>query len=806
MPRHFAIVSERKCSLRQLVVSLRCAGNSVPGAAMPGPVKRGTMKTNCERQNETRGPIMPNRILATLAALAFAIFFAGGCKSSTSPTVDSSAAAKSAIRVEPSADLLTIATPAAEFVVSPNGYVSGKLLSDGKKLTLDQPGDAAGLRVVSGGREVADFVFDLAHPVISAPASKLGPRGQHIELRGSSASSGLDATLVVEAYDDFPRMALISAVFRNSGKASVPLDSVDIDRHRFDASLADSSAAPNQMWSFHGASIEWGKDNVFEIPAKFEQANQMGSLVDVKGDLGRVGGGIPVVALWTRSVGEAIGHVETLPLVLSLPVSTGADERVDASVHIATSRELKPGEEYATPRTFLAVYAGDYYEPLKIYSDAIDREGLTKVKADDEDYAVSWCGWGYLSDVTPKQMLGTIPKLKELGIHWATLDDRWFNNYGDWQPRTDTFPGDAIKKMVDQFHAQGIKMQLWWLPLAVEDGGPGYESHAYGVSDVVKKHPDWLVLDKHGKPARMTRNLAVLCPAVPEVREYYKQLTERFIKDWGFDGSKLDNIYSVPLCYNPKHHHKSPTDSVYAMGEIYKAIFETTRALKPESVTQSCPCGTPPSIAWLRDMDQAVTADPVGSVQVRQRIKMYKALLGPDSAIYGDHVELTHVTEVGGDERDTGSDFASTLGTGGVLGTKFTWPITDAKDRAKYRDVNLTPEKEAHWKKWIGLYNQKMLSRGTFRDLYVYGYDVPEAYAIEKDGDMYYAFFAPAAPKNSAPAAWSGEIELRGLHPGVYHVTDYAENKDLGKVTVDNSTAKLKVSFTGHLLLEATKE
>ena len=66
------------------------------------------------------------------------------------------------------------------------------------------------------------------------------------------------------------------------------------------------------------------------------------------------------------------------------------------------------------------------------------------------------------------------------------------------------------------------------------------------------------------------------------------------------------------------------------MGEIYKTIFDTTRALKPDSVTQSCPCGTPPSIAWLRYIDQAVTADPVGSVQVRQRIKMYKALLGAE--------------------------------------------------------------------------------------------------------------------------------------------------------------------------------
>jgi alpha-galactosidase len=217
-------------------------------------------------------------------------------------------------------------------------------------------------------------------------------------------------------------------------------------------------------------------------------------------------------------------------------------------------------------------------------------------------------------------------------------------------------------------------------------------------------------------------------------------------------------------------------------------------------VTQSCPCGTPPSIAWLRYIDQAVTADPVGSVQVRQRVKMYKALLGPNSAIYGDHVELTRIANPNGNERDLGSDFASTVGTGGVVGTKFAWPDYGPK----LSDVYLTPQKEEYWKKWIGLYNAKMLSRGTFRNLYVYGYDVPEGYAIEKDGAMYYAFFAPKPASGAAPADWSGEIELRGLTPGKYRVVDYVNGADLGVLTAPD--AKLKANFVDHLLLEVTKQ
>ena len=232
------------------------------------------------------------------------------------------------------------------------------------------------------------------------------------------------------------------------------------------------------------------------------------------------------------------------------------------------------------------------------------------------------------------------------------------------------------------------------------------------------------------------------------------------------------------------------------MGEVYKTIFQTTRAIKPESVTQACPCGTPPSLAWLPFIDQAVTADPVGAVQVRRRIKMYKALLGPESAVYGDHVELSSMTPIGhGDWSEHGDDFASTLGVGGVPGTKFVWPDPGPK----FKPVTLTAEKEEHWKKWIGLYNEKMLSKGEFRDLYVYGYDVPEAYAIEKDGKMYYAFFAKES------GTFTGEVELRGLKPGTYHVVDYVNGKDLGTVQAEAGKApRLKTEFKENLLVEVS--
>jgi alpha-galactosidase len=91
-----------------------------------------------------------------------------------------------------------------------------------------------------------------------------------------------------------------------------------------------------------------------------------------------------------------------------------------------------------------------------------------------------------------------------------------------------------------------------------------------------------------------------------------------------------------------------------------------------------------------------------------------------------------------------------------------------------------------------------MLSRGRFLDLYIYGYDSPEGYAIEKDGKMYYAFYTPERNK-----PWKGLVELRGLAPGKYNVVNY-ENADQMR-SVEATSPKLDVEFTNHLLLEVSR-
>jgi len=256
------------------------------------------------------------------------------------------------------------------------------------------------------------------------------------------------------------------------------------------------------------------------------------------------------------------------------------------------------------------------------------------------------------------------------------------------------------------------------------------------------------------------------------------------MKTWGFDGLKIDgqHLNASPPCYNKAHHHAYPEESYEKVPEFFKTIYETALSIKHNAVVEICPCGTGYSFFTMPYMNQPVASDPVSSWQIRLKGKTFKALMGYNVAYYGDHVELS----------DSGSDFASTVGVGGVVGTKFTWPVGAKKNS----EVDLTSEKEKVWEKWINIYEEKMLPTGNYLGtLYDIGFDKPETHVIRKGSSMYYSFYSEH---------WKGDIELRGLDNRMYRIFDYVNRKDYGTVT--GPIAKLRVEFDRYLLIEAKPE
>lgn len=555
-------------------------------------------------------------------------------------------------------------------------------------------------------------------------------------------------------------------------------DSLTLTRLRWEVALPHSLWGTGTLWSMQGAAVGWGQDFAFPLKVGFRRENYLGHLQDAEG------GGIPVAYCWNREQGLAVMHLETTPLEWWMPV-----ERDEAGVRMAFEQRraliLRPGEAWTSPRFALSWHQrSDFFEPLTRYREWMAQQGLSPAPSVPASYDPAWCSWGYEFDVRPQDVLDVLPVARAMGIRWFTLDDRWFDAYGDWNPRPDTFPNgpEDMRRITEAVRAAGGLSQIWWYPLCAEDGHGAWESHTYGLSRILQEHPDWVVLDEQGRVARNNRHLAMLCPALPEVQEYTLGLVRRFLEDWGFDGHKLDNIYTMPACYNPAHRHARPEESIEAFGELYRRIFDLTRQLRPEGVTQICPCGTPITFSLIPATDQTVTADPTSSAQVRQRIKFYKALTGPQAAVFADHVELS----------DNGLDFASAVGTGGVPGTKFTWQVPPERRATLKENWELTPQKLEHWRFWLDLYQRYRLAEGEYLNLYDIAFDVPEGHIICKEGRLYYAFYAPH---------FEGPIELRGLEARPYHLRNYETGESVAEVC--GPLASLTVRFEHHLLLEA---
>ncbi|MCA1759874.1 MAG: alpha-galactosidase, partial [Bacteroidales bacterium] len=642
--------------------------------------------------------------------------------------------------------------------------------------------------IVADGNEVTGFAVDYNQIDVEPVETEFGI-GKKLTIKGvADLKNGtqIEKSLVVEIYDNHPDAALITASYKNTGTSDVTVDKTVSNYFRLDASVSDPKNKPYDYWSFQGASVAWGLDYVIKIDEGFSQENWMGVQPETK-----TGGGIPFIDIWNNKAGMAIAHLDIKPQLVSFPVEVASDGKVNVSVQQEHDKTLAPGESLQTLKGAVIVHKLDYFDPLRTYSNLMADLGVKQSKPSEGAHQAIWCGWGYLTDFTLDDIYGTLPKLKELGIKWVVIDDRWWDKYGDWNIRDFTFPGgeNQVRQFVDSLHSQGFKVKIWWAPTPVQPetiptwGG----SVDPGMAQVAKDHPEWLIMDEDGNFPRDCRDMYQFCPSVPEVQEYMKELTTRFIGDWGFDGHKLDAYYVVPPCHNPAHKHKYPDESYQDLPKLLQAIYETSKSIKPNSVTEICNFGTTQDFYQSVFTDQPVTSDPTSVEQSRRRVKSMKALWGSNAPIYTDHVEHIRLEADMNDKSDTakvGQDFATAMGPGGVIGTKFTWPNGP-------ENMQLTGEREKHWEKWVKLYNEKMLSKGNYLNLYDIVYDKPESHIIQKGKIYYYAFYADD---------WQGEIELRGLETKKYKVYDYVNGLDLGTVT--GPVGKITPAFTEHLLLE----
>jgi alpha-galactosidase len=615
--------------------------------------------------------------------------------------------------------------------------------------------------LLTQGGEARGFAFQAAE---TGPVADTLGEGRRTVVTGRAGS--LVKEVEVTAYAGRPGWLFLRARYRNEGTTAVPLRGFTSHRYEFDPLPGAGEPA---FWSYQSASYESRPDWVLPVKAGYSRGNYLGM------NDSDYGGGTPVLDVWRPDVGLAIGHVELLPKLVSLPLER--DKRGQARLALTMKRELtlEPGQSMETIRSFVAVHRGDYFGTLRAYGAAMQAQGIRLPEAPKDAFDPIWCAWGYGRKFTPAQVFETLPVVKQLGFGWAVLDDGWQVALGDWRPREDKFPaGDAdMKALVDRIHAAGLKAQLWWAPMGAD-----------ADSRTAREHPEWLLRNADGSARVITWwDSQYLCPAVRGVREDAAAFVRKALGEWGFDGLKVDgqHLNAAPECFNPAHGHASPADAYEGVPAFFEAIWAAAQSVNREAVIEICPCGTGYSYFTLPYLNMAVASDPESSWQIRSKGKTLKALAGDRIAYFGDHVEMS----------DGGEDFASTFGVGGVIGTNFAWPGAPGE---KDPELLLTPAREKTWARWVALYEAMRLSEGEYLgELYDLGFDRPEAHAIRKGDSLYYAFYA---------ARHDGKVELRGLAPGrAYAVRDYVNDVELGRVT--GPVGRVDAHFLRSLLLEA---
>jgi alpha-galactosidase len=572
----------------------------------------------------------------------------------------------------------------------------------------------------------------------------------------------IEKRLQITVYDRFPDGAVFNTYFINKGER------LDLKKWVSNHYNILYSPADTMVWSFQGGTTDERSDWIRPVSNGFYRQNYLGMTAT------DYGGGIPVTDVWRRDAGIAIGHLNMFPIRVSFPVESDNEVKgIDISIQKNYKKAFvfRSGDTLQLPQTFTAVHTGDCFSSLREFSEIMQRKGIRIPKPNPASFQPIWCAWGYGRNVTVKEIIRTLPMVKKMGFKWVVIDDGYQQAEGDWHVNRKKFPGGdkQMQALVNKIHSYGLKAKIWYSPLIVSP-----------YSKLFKKHPNIILLNKDESPRFITWwNGYYMSPAKKITISTTREDLNMFISEWGFDGVKLDG--QDMNCVPPDYSLDNPYEACEKLPDFFKMIYNTVKEQKTNAVVEQCPCGTCMSFYDMPYMNQAVASDPTSSYQIRTKGFVYKALLMNKTAYYGDHVELS----------DGGDDFASTIGIGGVPGSKFTWP----KDNPHPTEGHflLTPEKQKIWKKWIDIYKQKMLSKADFKGtLYDIGWDIPQTFVFQKKDTMFYSFYAKK---------WNGKIKLRGLEQNkTYHVLDYVNGKDI--VTIKGVKPFINVSFHKYLLIE----
>ena len=127
-----------------------------------------------------------------------------------------------------------------------------------------------------------------------------GP-GRRLTVTGNNGT--LSKKVEVTIYNDFPSLAVFEVEYTNQGTSPLTIRGWSNNHYQL-RSLASTPA----FWSYQSGSYEKRPNWIVPLKPGFHQQNYLGM------NASDYGGGTPIIDVWRKDVGLAVGHIEPVPI------------------------------------------------------------------------------------------------------------------------------------------------------------------------------------------------------------------------------------------------------------------------------------------------------------------------------------------------------------------------------------------------------------------------------------------------------------------------------------------------------------
>ena len=367
-------------------------------------------------------------------------------------------------------------------------------------------------------RYVSHKIYDgkPALPGLPATFDRDG-KAQTLEVETLDAVTGLKATLLYTAFEDYPVIAK-SVRLENTGNTPLTLE-------RAYSSCLDLPTMDLDMIHVYG---KWAKENT---TVRHPLQHGIQSVQSKRGMTGHSCN--PVLALPRHTATEEQGEVWGMNLIYSgnfaidVEVDAQGCPRVLMGINPTDFRwRLDPGESFQTPEAVL-VYSNAGLGGMSrtfhhFYLDHLCRSQWTKKKR--PLLINSWEAAFF--DFDDDKLVEFAKEAKELGIDMLVMDDGWFGNrcddsraLGDWWVNEDKLKG-GLSHLIQRVNDLGVQFGIWYEPEMISPD-----------SDLYRSHPDWAVCAS-GREKSLARNQCVLDMTRKDVRDnIFQQMVDVISKN-----------------------------------------------------------------------------------------------------------------------------------------------------------------------------------------------------------------------------------------------------------------------------------